>query len=83
MRVRGLKPITIAISIRDIVVAPHAGAWIETAYKHQVGLNKWSHPMRVRGLKQNNSFATANNIMSHPMRVRGLKLHTFLLLIII
>ena len=29
-RVRGLKPVKLAISAEDTFVAPHAGAWVET-----------------------------------------------------
>ena len=35
-------------------VAPHAGAWIETVWWQCLRYKRKSHPMRVRGLKQNN-----------------------------
>jgi len=50
MRVRGLKP-PVVVSLSAHVVAPHAGAWIETLPKSLRQLNFMSHPMRVRGLK--------------------------------
>ena len=34
-----------------MVVAPHAGAWIETKIVDLHAANVRSHPMRVRGLK--------------------------------
>ena len=30
MRVRGLKPVNLPLRVSVILVAPHAGAWIET-----------------------------------------------------
>ena len=33
-------------------VAPRAGAWIETLPSTLLSLTPWSHPVRVRGLKQ-------------------------------
>ena len=56
------------------VVAPHAGAWIETQksdYKNPDNLG--SHPMRVRGLKREMKQRYSEQQESHPMRVRGLK----------
>ncbi len=37
---------------QGVDVAPHAGAWIETDSAHHLGGQKWSLPMRERGLKQ-------------------------------
>ena len=39
--------------VRLDVVAPHAGAWIETPLPMSLMVLVLSHPMRVRGLKQN------------------------------
>ena len=39
------------ITRRRATVAPHAGAWIETTNTRNYGILRWSHPMRVRGLK--------------------------------
>ena len=55
------------------VVAPRVGAWIETnrdlfAYHHVL-----SHPVWVRGLKQNVSYLVRHRHRSHPVWVRGLK----------
>jgi len=55
------------------LVAPHAGAWIETSRLHLLHLGFESHPMRVRGLKHRNPVLTYRDHVSHPMRVRGLK----------
>jgi len=56
------------------LVAPRAGAWIETNnWNTAYGWGK-SHPVRVRGLKHDNTFNRCrSNIASHPVRVRGLK----------
>ena len=56
------------------VVAPRAGAWIETTLHLRNSLLQVSHPVRVRGLKQNKSPAIGRSNRSHPVRVRGLKL---------
>ena len=52
MRGRGLK-LFIKMSKRSFgLVAPHAGAWIETALRVLFVWPRWSPPMRGRGLKQ-------------------------------
>ena len=53
MRVRGLKLLYILVSVMLILVAPHAGAWIETIIIKAFNYDELSHPMRVRGLKHN------------------------------
>ena len=55
-------------------VAPRVGAWIETEYSYLslVGLQT-SHPVWVRGLKQNESNKKDLELLSHPVWVRGLK----------
>ena len=56
------------------MVAPHAGAWIETSLlKANFGKTVMSRPMRARGLKQNQSQPNCRQILSRPMRARGLK----------
>ena len=56
------------------LVAPHVGAWIETkSLFHKGDMVLWSHPMWVRGLKQQHINQKVWNLMSHPMWVRGLK----------
>ena len=53
MRVRGLKHVFYLRAVISSLVAPHAGAWIETAkVLYHVLDHVASHPMRVRGLKQ-------------------------------
>ena len=51
MRVRGLKQKAFAFKNPLLLVAPHAGAWIETTYNTDSLPLVRSHPMRVRGLK--------------------------------
>ena len=51
MRVRGLKPFSMSLTLLNFLVAPHAGAWIETEYLSTTSVWIESHPMRVRGLK--------------------------------
>jgi len=56
-----------------LLVAPRAGAWIET-HKAAAGLcAAQSHPVRVRGLKHGDVVAAIIANVSHPVRVRGLK----------
>ena len=53
-RVRGLKLGLFINQYRDKIVAPYAGAWIETFRDFVKGGMFWkSHPTRVRGLKLN------------------------------
>ena len=51
MWVRGLKLTVAALYVVNCVVAPYAGAWIETYNESVVPFAMKSHPMRVRGLK--------------------------------
>ena len=54
-------------------VAPHTGAWIETALAGMVKPALKSHPTRVRGLKPYRLLGVNRSSWSHPTRVRGLK----------
>ena len=75
-RVRGLKLASSSAFCPASVVAPHAGAWIETsALPLTPAAVCLSHPTRVRGLKQDERLCQAVKQLSHPTRVRGLK-HT-------
>jgi len=57
-----------------IIVAPLAGAWIETpALVFVFYIREMSHPSRVRGLKPSVSSSRGGVSWSHPSRVRGLK----------
>ena len=57
-----------------IVVAPPAGAWIETVASTLSLVNhSRSHPLRVRGLKPWLLSTYYPLLSSHPLRVRGLK----------
>ena len=50
---RGLKQVKLGLGSRGRLVAPHAGAWIETYLDDdEKGITTKSHPTRVRGLKQ-------------------------------
>ena len=57
MRVRGLKPLRVRYQTGVASVAPHAGAWIETAVLLPLFPQLESHPMRVRGLKLTTSLS--------------------------
>ena len=58
---------------RSRQVAPYVGAWIETLQVSTERLHNASHPMWVRGLKQQYDLQSQLNQQSHPMWVRGLK----------
>ena len=55
-------------------VAPRVGAWIETFCSFLSLYLDLSHPVWVRGLKQNRGRASSGCPLSHPVWVRGLKL---------
>ena len=75
MWVRGLKHSVANTLYRVESVAPHVGAWIETARKSLGSSRKLvSHPTWVRGLKLNDLASVKFNLESHPTWVRGLKL---------
>jgi len=73
MRGRGLKRALVALDKQRAKVAPHAGAWIETAAYHACRCQQQSPPMRGRGLKQGEWFLNLADGLSPPMRGRGLK----------
>ena len=54
-------------------VAPRVGAWIETACKTEQPYRLLSHPVWVRGLKQEAVPLGLLFAKSHPVWVRGLK----------
>ena len=60
------------------IVAPRAGAWVETDMASLTTSAIESHPVRVRGLKHCLTSSLRDGLMSHPVRVRGLKLDSFL-----
>ena len=72
-RVRGLKRRNGASPRGSILVAPRAGAWIETFTMPHFAAIMESHPARVRGLKPLTAVKGDPQGMSHPARVRGLK----------
>ena len=51
MRARGLKLLSLLIKMLFTLVAPHAGAWVETCHAIIKNLKVKSRPMRARGLK--------------------------------
>ncbi|CFX74684.1 Uncharacterized [Syntrophomonas zehnderi OL-4] len=56
------------------LVAPRAGAWIETVVPPPIlTFFAGSHPVRVRGLKPEPVPTVYAADLSHPVRVRGLK----------
>ena len=50
------------------------GAWIETILANRKITDFWSHPIWVRGLKQDRLTKEHEEAESHPIWVRGLKL---------
>ena len=46
------------------IIAPLAGAWIETRYISREELNDESHPSRVRELKQCDCFTVLNDFIA-------------------
>ena len=58
---------------RPSSVAPYMGAWIETWRCPRGGIRGGSHPIWVRGLKQDYTLSQTIIITSHPIWVRGLK----------
>ena len=62
---------------KNTAVAPRVGAWIETSifFFSQISMLE-SHPVWVRGLKQNVRLGQCLKLESHPVWVRGLKLVT-------
>jgi len=50
-RARGLKRLTLHRVMPKSLVAPHAGAWIETPLKEDYDITLQSRPTRARGLK--------------------------------
>ena len=73
MWVRGLKLQAITYYMLVMNVAPHVGAWIETALPYLDKILTASHPMWVRGLKLCLYRSWHPHPRSHPMWVRGLK----------
>ena len=73
MRERGLKLLRYHNTVELILVAPHAGAWIETFMYTLNWEFRGSLPMRERGLKRSTGAGNEANFGSLPMRERGLK----------
>ena len=73
MWVRGLKHVNSVNLPVASDVAPYVGAWIETIMGNAQSPARESHPMWVRGLKQQYPQVSLGNPKSHPMWVRGLK----------
>ena len=74
MRARGLKQHMLAVVEREVRVAPHAGAWVETKPNESCVSATASRPMRARGLKHALCQKWSDASVSRPMRARGLKL---------
>ena len=73
MRVRGLKPHAFYRVVYKYLVAPHAGAWIETI-STPTGYFQGNVAPHAGAWIETNTFSLAVVLyMSHPMRVRGLK----------
>ena len=59
-RARGLKPRSDAKSMVYLIVAPHAGAWIETSSPSSTLPYRASRPTRARGLKRISVYVVHN-----------------------
>ena len=75
MRVRGLKQLNLLGPCPSLIVAPHAGAWIETFVLRRKERQRVVAPLTGAWI-ETRPFALYDNEQeqSHPMRVRGLKL---------
>ena len=62
------------IYMRSTLVAPHAGAWIETGLSISGIGYPASRPTRARGLKLILPVPEVSAVASRPTRARGLKL---------
>ena len=60
-------------AVKEGLVAPYVGAWIETFVNLPRITSLASHPMWVRGLKPDLELCVCGKNTSHPMWVRGLK----------
>ena len=62
------------LALGALIVAPRAGAWIETSINRRNFLAlMWSRPARARGLKLYIWAEDAEHAVSRPARARGLK----------
>ncbi len=74
MRARGLKHIIVTNEFGKRVVAPHAGAWIETTYSHNFCTVNSVAPHAGAWIETDDVNARLYTIYSsRPMRARGLK----------
>ena len=72
-RERGLKRVVLSFRQAVFVVAPLAGAWIETHTVTDIFTRLMSLPSRERGLKLFISYTPSLQALSLPSRERGLK----------
>ena len=73
-RARGLKRRFQIFERKHLLVAPHAGAWIETSRtEKRIELITGSRPTRARGLKLVRLNFSSAPATSRPTRARGLK----------
>ena len=75
-RVRGLKLYHVVYDIRHTVVAPYAGAWIETESRIILFRPFFVAPYAGAWIETSRGYVKARNMSSHPTRVRGLKLQS-------
>ena len=73
MRVRGLKHASSLTMPRALLVAPHAGAWIETEGAATCSKEPSVAPHAGAWIETKLSRKAEASASSHPMRVRGLK----------
>ena len=74
MRARGLKLRSLRPEYASCIVAPHAGAWVETLYDHNYKGDYLVAP-HAGAWVETNAYLDINGFYkSRPMRARGLKL---------
>ena len=79
VRVRGLKPEIHHRIGNTVMVAPRAGAWIETVKEAPEEKNIMVAPRAGAWIETLPTLLLSHQCMSHPVRVRGLKLRKAIL----
>ena len=73
MQARGLKQYLCLLVFFSRLVAPHAGAWIETFVADAIIARSESRLMQARGLKPRTNEDLNSHLESRLMQARGLK----------
>jgi len=73
VRVRGLK-LVLRVGVQNCnIVAPSAGAWIETLWVPELLTDILVAPSAGAWIETYAGLAVGGRLLSHPVRVRGLK----------